>query len=166
MQTDKKTSDKKTAIRSIAQNKKAYHEYFIEDTYQAGIELFGTEVKSMRAGRCNFKDSYVEIADGQAFVVNLHISPYEQGNIFNKDPLRKRRLLLNRWEINKLNGAITRQGYTVVPIKAYFLGSFVKLDIALAKGKKLYDKRDSIAERDRKRWDEQEFSERSRRRED
>jgi len=142
----------KSAVRNIAQNKKAYHDYYIEDTYQAGIELFGTEVKSLRAGRLSFKDSYVEITDRrEAFVVNMHISPYEHGNIFNRDPVRKRRLLLNRWEINKLHGAITRQGYTVVPVRAYFLGSLVKLDIALAKGKKLYDKRDAIADKDRKR---------------
>lgn len=153
---------KEKTIRNIAQNKKAYHDFFVEDTYQAGIELSGTEVKSMRAGRCNFKDSYVEVTGREAFIVNMHISPYEQGNIFNKDPLRKRRLLLNRWEINKLNGAITRQGYTVVPLRAYFLGSYVKLDIALAKGKKLYDKRDAIAARDSKREQEQEFRERHR----
>jgi len=149
----------KTAIRSIAQNKKAYHDYYIETTYQAGIELFGTEVKSLRAGRCNFKDSYVEITDDrQAFLVHMHISPYEHGNIFNKDPVRKRRLLLNRWEINKLHGAITRDGYTVVPTRAYFLGSYVKIDVALAKGKKLYDKRDATAQRDMKRQAEREFA--------
>ncbi|MCL2702711.1 MAG: SsrA-binding protein SmpB [Defluviitaleaceae bacterium] len=165
MQTNQ-NQEKKTVIRNIAQNKKAYHDYYIEDTYQAGIELSGTEVKSMRAGRCNFKDSYIEIAGREAFVVNMHISPYEHGNIFNRDPLRKRRLLLNRWEINKLNGAITRQGYTVVPLRAYFQGSYVKIDIALAKGKKLYDKRDAIAERDRKRDEEHEFRERTNRRDD
>ncbi|MDR1704778.1 MAG: SsrA-binding protein SmpB [Clostridiales bacterium] len=151
----------KSVIRNIAQNRKAYHDYYIEDTYQAGIELSGTEVKSMRAGRCNFKDSYVDVEGRQAFIVNMHISPYEQGNIFNRDPLRKRRLLLNQWEINKLHGAVTRQGYTVVPTRAYFQGSLVKIDIALAKGKKLYDKREAIADRDRKREAEQELRDRT-----
>lgn len=154
-------ADKKNT-KLIAQNKKAYHDYFIEETYQAGIELFGTEVKSLRAGKCNLKDSYVEMTGGEAFIVNMHISPYEQGNIFNKDPMRKRRLLLNRYEINKLNGAVMRQGYTIVPVKAYFQGSLVKIDIAMAKGKKLYDKREEIAKKDQRREAEQELRERSR----
>jgi SsrA-binding protein len=141
----------------IAQNKKAYYNFFIEETFQAGIELFGTEVKSLRAGRCNLGDSYVEIKDRQAFVVNFHISPYEQANIFNKDPMRKRRLLLNKSEIKQLHAAITRDGYTIVPVKIYFTGSLVKLDIALAKGKKLYDKRHSIAQRDVRRESEKDF---------
>jgi len=132
----------------IAQNKKAYHDYFIEETYQAGIELFGTEVKALRQGKCNIKDSYVAIRGREAFIVGLHISPYDHGNIFNRDPLRDRRLLLHKYEINKLLGATTRDGYTVVPVKVYFSGSLVKLDIALAKGKKLYDKRHAIAKRD------------------
>jgi len=134
-------------FKLIAQNKKAYHDYFIDETYQAGIELVGTEVKSLRAGKCNLKDSYVEVKDRQAFVVNMHISPYEQGNIFNKDPMRKRRLLLHKYEINKLIGAVTRDGYTIVPLKIYLSGSLVKIDIALAKGKKLYDKRETLAKK-------------------
>lgn len=150
----------KNKVRLIAQNKKAYHDYFIEDVYQAGIALTGTEVKSLRAGRCNLRDSYVEIAGREAFIVNMHISPYEQGNIYNADPLRRRRLLLNRWEINKLTGAIARQGYTVIPVKVYFVGSYVKMDIAFAKGKKLYDKREAIAKRDQKREAEREIKER------
>jgi len=132
----------------IAQNKKAYHDFFIEETYQAGIELFGTEVKSLRQGKCNIKDSYVAIRNREAFIVGLHISPYDHGNIFNRDPLRDRRLLLHKYEINKLLGATTRDGYTVVPVKVYFSGGLVKIDIALAKGKKLYDKRHAIAKRD------------------
>jgi len=138
-------------VRLIAQNKKAYHDYFIDETFQAGIELVGTEVKSLRAGRCNLKDSYVAVEGRQAYIMNMHISTYEHGNIHNKDPLRRRRLLLHKSEINKLIGAIARDGYTVVPTRVYFHGSFVKLDVALAKGKKLYDKRESIAKRDQER---------------
>ena len=141
----------------IAQNKKACFNFFIEETYQAGIELFGMEVKSLRAGKCNLGDSYVEIKDGQAFVVNFHVSPYEQAGSFNKDPMRKRRLLLHKSEIRQLNSAITRDGYTIVPVKVYFSGSLVKLDVALAKGKKLYDKRHSIAQRDARRENEKDF---------
>ena len=141
----------KMRVKVLAQNKKAFFDYFIEETYQAGISLAGTEVKSLRAGRCNLKDSFVEIVGREAFVVNMHISPYEHGNIFNKDPLRKRRLLLHKWEINKLLGAITRDGFTVVPLRIYLQGSLVKLDIAIVKGKKLYDKRDDAAKKDAKR---------------
>ena len=141
----------------IAQNKKAHHDYFIEETYQAGIELCGTEVKSLRAGRCNLKDSFVSVKNGQAVIENMHISPYEHGNIFNRDPLRPRRLLLHKYEINKLNGAITREGFTVVPTRVYFSGSLVKVDIAVAKGKKLYDKREAIAKKDQRREFEREF---------
>ncbi len=151
----------KTGIKLIANNKKATHDYFIEETFQAGISLSGTEVKSLRAGRCNVRESYVSIDNREAYVVNMHISPYEQGNIFNKDPLRKRKLLLHKWQINKLIGAITRDGYTIVPVKVYFAGSYVKLDIGIAKGKKLYDKRHSIAERDYKRDMQKEFKERN-----
>lgn len=150
-------ADEKKSYKLISQNKKAYHDYFIEDTFQAGIELFGTEVKSLRAGKCNLKDSYVEIVGREAFVTGMHISPYEQGNIFNKDPIRKRRLLLHKYEINKLIGAVTRDGYTVVPIKIYFSNSLVKIDVALAKGKKLYDKRHAIATKDQRREHEKEF---------
>jgi len=150
-------SDKKRNFKLIAQNKKAYFDYFIEETFQAGIELFGTEVKSLRAGQCSLRDSYVEISKREAFITNMHISPYEHGNIFNKDPLRKRRLLLHKYEINKLIGSVMRDGYTIVPVKVYFSGSLVKVDIALAKGKKLYDKRHEIAKKDQRREMEQEF---------
>ena len=135
----------------IAQNKKAYHDYFIEETIQAGISLAGTEVKSLRMGKCSLKESYIQIKDGEAFIYNMHISPYEQGNIFNKDPLRPRRLLLHKAQIRKWDHEVRAAGYTVVPLKVYFDRSYVKVDIALAKGKKLYDKRDSAAARDAKR---------------
>lgn len=144
-------------IKLLAQNKKAYHDYFINETYQAGIELVGTEVKSLRAGRCNLKDSFVRIEDGEAFVFGMHISPYEHGNIFNKDPVRKRRLLLHKFEIKKLQEAMMQDGLTIVPTRIYLAGSLVKLDIAIAKGKKLYDKRHSIAERDVKREAQKDF---------
>ena len=138
----------KEGIKIIAQNKKAYHDFFINDIYQAGMELIGTEVKSLRGGKCNLKDSFVRIENGEAFVHGMHISPYEHGNIFNKDPMRKRRLLLHKYEIKKLQVAITQDGLTIVPTRVYLQGSRVKLDIAIAKGKKLYDKRDSIAQKD------------------
>ncbi|MCL2575324.1 MAG: SsrA-binding protein SmpB [Defluviitaleaceae bacterium] len=141
----------------IAQNRKAKFNYFIEETFQAGIELFGMEVKSLRAGKCNLGEAHVEVRDRQAFIVNMHISPYEQANMFNKDPLRKRRLLLHKREINKLLGSVTREGYTIIPVKIYFSGAYVKLDIALAKGKKLYDKRHSIAQKDARRENERDF---------
>jgi SsrA-binding protein len=150
-------SKDKNANKLISQNKKAYHEYFIEETFQAGIELVGTEVKSLRAGKCNMRDSYVKIINNEAFVENLHISPYEKGNIFNKDPLRSRKLLLNRKEINSLIGSSATDGYTIVPTKIYFVRSYVKIDIGLAKGKKLYDKRQSIANKDQQREAEKEF---------
>jgi len=150
-------SQEKKSYKLIAQNKKAYHDYFIEETFQAGISLSGTEVKSLRAGRCNLKDSYVNVSTGEAFIENMHISPYEQGNIFNKDPVRPRRLLLHKYEINKLIGAVTRDGYTIVPLKIYLQGSIVKVDIALAKGKKLYDKREAIAKKTQSREAEKEF---------
>lgn len=141
----------------IAQNKKAYHEYFIEDVYQAGISLAGTEVKSLRAGKCSLKESFIRMENGQAFIYNMHISPYEQGNIFNKDPLRVRRLLLHKNEIRKIAQEVQAAGYTVVPLKVYFDRSYVKVDIALAKGKKLYDKRETIAKNDQRRQAEKEF---------
>lgn len=142
---------KKGAKRNIAQNKKAYHDFFIEETIECGIELFGTEVKSLREGRVNLKDSYCNVVKGEVFVNGMHISPYEKGNIFNKDPMRVRKLLLHRREINRLIGLVQQQGYTLVPTSLYFLGSKVKLEMALAKGKKLYDKRDDAAKRDAKR---------------
>lgn len=148
---------KEKGSRLIAQNKKAYHEYFIEQTFQAGIALAGTEVKSLRQGKCSLKESFIKIDNREAFIYNMHISPYEQGNIFNKDPLRTRKLLLHKREINKIVGAITQDGYTVVPIRVYFDRSLVKVDIAIAKGKKLYDKRQSIAKNDQRRAAEKEF---------
>ena len=151
---------KEKTTRLIAQNKKAYHDYFIEETFQAGISLAGTEVKSMRAGRCNLKESYIRIEGNSAFVEGMHISPYTHGNIFNQDPVRKRRLLLHRKEINRLRAAISREGYTIVPVKVYFHRSYVKLDIALAKGKKLYDKRDAIAKKTQERDAQRQFAQR------
>ncbi len=148
---------KEKGSRLIAQNKKAYHDYFIEDTYQAGISLAGTEVKSLRMGKCSLKESFIKIENREAFIYNMHISPYEQGNIFNKDPLRTRKLLLHKSEINKLLGQITIAGYTVVPLKVYFDRSLVKVDIGIAKGKKLYDKRQTIAKNDQRREAEKEF---------
>ena len=148
---------KKVEKRNIAQNKKAYHEYFIEETIECGIELFGTEVKSLREGRVNLKDSYCNIVKGEVFVNGMHISPYEKGNIFNKDPLRVRKLLLHKYEINKMAGKIAEKGYTLVPLQVYFRGSLVKVEIGLAKGKKLYDKRQDIAKKDQRREAEKEF---------
>ncbi len=141
----------------IAQNKKAYHDYFIEETFQAGLSLAGTEVKSFRQGKCSLKESFIRIESGEAFIYNMHISPYEQGNIFNKDPLRTRRLLLHKAEINKIGRSIQEAGYTVVPLKVYFYKSLVKMDIGIAKGKKLYDKRQTIAKKDQLREAEKDF---------
>ena len=141
----------KESIKLIANNKKAYHDYFIEDTYEAGISLAGTEVKSMRMGKCSLKESFIKDEKGELFIYGMHISPYEKGNIFNKDPLRVRKLLMHRYEINKIMGKVTIKGYTLVPLKVYFKGSLVKVEIGLARGKKLYDKRAAMAERDSKR---------------
>lgn len=142
---------KEKGTRLIANNKKAYFDYFIEETYEAGIELVGTEVKSLRMGHCSIKEAFVDVDHGEVFVNQMHISPYEKGNIFNKDPLRKRKLLLHRYEINKIMGQSKLKGYTLVPLKVYFSGSLVKLEIGLAKGKKLYDKRNDIAKKDQQR---------------
>jgi len=147
----------KDNTKLISQNKKAYYDYFIEETFQAGISLLGTEVKSMRAGRCNLKESYIIFENGEAFISGMHVSPYEFGNIFNKDPLRRRRLLLHKSQINKLRGAVTKEGYTVVPVRVYLAGSLVKVDIALAKGKKQYDKRDVLAKKAQRREAEKDF---------
>lgn len=141
----------KEGSSTIAQNKKAYHDYFIDETYEAGISLFGTEVKSIREGKINLKDSYISVKSGEAILLGMHISPYEKGNIFNKDPLRDRKLLLHRREINKLIGLSQQDGYTLIPLKVYFKGSYVKLLIGVCRGKKNYDKRQSIAEREAKR---------------
>ena len=147
----------KDSIKLIANNKKAYHDYFIEDTWETGISLHGTEVKSLRMGKCSIKESFVRIEKGEVFVYGMHISPYEKGNIFNRDPLRVRKLLLHRSEINKIVGKIAEKGYTLVPLKVYFKGSLVKVEIGLAKGKKLYDKRAVIAKKDIRREAEKEF---------
>ena len=138
-------------MKTIAQNKKARHDYFVEETYEAGIELCGTEVKSLRAGRVNLKDSWCSIVDGEIFVNGMHISPYEQGNIFNRDPMRVRRLLMHKKEILKLYGTVKQTGYSLIPISLYFKDSKVKLQVRLCKGKKLYDKRADMAERSAKR---------------
>ena len=138
-------------IKLAAQNKKARHDYFIEDTYEAGIALAGTEVKSLRMGKCSIKEAFVRIDKGEVWVYGMNINPYEKGNIFNKDPLRPRKLLMHRAEISKLDSKIAIKGYTIVPLQVYFKGSLVKLEIGLARGKKLYDKREDIAKRDAKR---------------
>ena len=147
----------KESIKLIANNKKAYHDYFVDDTYEAGISLHGTEVKSLRMGRCSIKEAFIRIEHDEVFVYNMHISPYEKGNIFNKDPLRVRKLLLHRQEIRKIQGHITQKGYTIVPLSVYFSGSLVKVEIGLAKGKKLYDKRQDIAKKDQRREAERKF---------
>ena len=147
----------KTSIKLIANNKKAYHDFFIEDTFEAGIALHGTEVKSLRMGKCSIKEAFVRIENGEVFVYGMHISPYEKGNIFNKDPLRVKKLLMHRYEINKLMGKIKEKGLTLVPLKVYFKGSLVKVEIGLARGKKLYDKREDIAKKDQRREAEKEF---------
>ena len=141
----------------IANNKKAFHDYFIEEKYEAGISLAGTEVKSLRQGKCSIKESFIRIEKGEVFIYGMHISPYEKGNIFNKDPLRVKKLLLHKYEINKMAGKIAEKGYTLVPLQVYFRGSLVKVEIGLAKGKKLYDKRQDIAKKDQKREAEKEF---------
>ena len=145
------------AKKLIANNKKAYHDYFIEEKYEAGISLAGTEVKSLRMGRCSIKEAFIRIEHDEVFVYNMHISPYEKGNIFNKDPLRVRKLLLHKYEIRKLIGKMNQKGYTLVPLSVYFKGSLIKVEIALAKGKKLYDKRQDIAKKDQRRAAEREF---------
>ena len=147
----------KTSIKLLANNKKAYHDFFIEDTFEAGISLHGTEVKSLRMGKCSIKEAFVRIENGEVFVYGMHISPYEKGNIFNKDPLRVKKLLMHRYEINKLMGKIKEKGLTLVPLKVYFKGSLVKVEIGLARGKKLYDKREDIAKKDQRREAEKEF---------
>ena len=141
----------KVEKKLIANNKKAYHDYFLEEKYEAGIELHGTEVKSLRLGKCSVKESFIRIENGEVIIYGMHISPYEKGNIFNKDPMRPKKLLMHKAEIRMLIGKIAEQGYTIVPVEVYFKGSLVKIEIALAKGKKLYDKRHDIAKKDMKR---------------
>ena len=147
----------KESRKLIANNKKAYHEYFLEEIYEAGISLKGTEVKSLRMGRCSIKESYIRIENGEVVLYQMHIPPYEKGNIFNRDPLRPRKLLMHKSEILKLLGKIKEKGYTIVPVEVYFSGSLVKVKIALAKGKKLYDKRADIAKKDQRREAQREF---------
>ena len=147
----------KESIKLIAQNKKARHEYFLEELFEAGISLSGTEVKSLRMGKCSLKESFVRIQNNEAFIWNMHISPYEKGNIFNRDPLRTRKLLLHRQEIKRLIGAVKTDGYTIIPVQVYFKGNYAKMQIALAKGKKLYDKRQDLAKKDQRREAEKDF---------
>lgn len=147
----------KTDGKMIANNKKAYHDYFILENYEAGIALHGTEVKSLRMGKCSIKESFIRVEGGEVYIYGMHISPYEKGNIFNKDPLRARKLLLHKNEINKILGKTKEKGMAVVPLKVYFKGSLVKVEIGLAKGKKLYDKRQDIAKKDQKREAERDF---------
>lgn len=144
-------------IKLIANNKKAYHDYFIDEKYEAGIELAGTEVKSLRMGKCSIKESFIKIERGEVFAYGMNISPYEKGNIFNKDPLRIRKLLLHRVQITKLDEKMAQKGYTLVPLQVYLKGSLVKVEIGLARGKKLYDKREDIAKKDQRREIERDF---------
>ena len=147
----------KDGFKLIANNKKAYFDYFIEDKYEAGVALHGTEVKSIRMGKCSIKESYIKIEDGEVFIYGMHISPYEKGNIFNKDPMRIKKLLMHKYEINKLNGKLQQKGLTLVPLQVYIKGGLVKVEVGLARGKKLYDKRESLAKKDMKREAEKEF---------
>ncbi|MGN0167370.1 MAG: SsrA-binding protein SmpB [Acetatifactor sp.] len=150
-------AQKKETQKLIANNKKAYHDYFIDETYETGVALHGTEVKSMRMGKCSIKESFIRIENGEVFVYGMHVSPYEKGNIFNKDPLRVKKLLMHKYEINKLAGKIAEKGYTLVPLQVYFKEGKVKVEIGLARGKKLYDKREDIAKKDARREMEREF---------
>jgi len=147
----------KEGMKLVANNKKAYHDFFIEEKYEAGLVLHGTEVKSLRMGKCSIKEGFARIENGEAYVYGMNISPYEKGNIFNRDPLRPKKMLLHKQEIMKLNGALTEKGYALVPLSVYFKDGRAKIEIGLAKGKKLYDKRDAIAKKDMKRETEREF---------
>ena len=147
----------KEALKLVANNKKAYHDYFIEEKYEAGLVLHGTEVKSLRLGKCSIKESFIRIESGEMFIYGMHVSPYEKGNIFNKDPLRVRKLLLHKREIMKLFGKMKEKGYTIVPLQVYFSNGRAKMEIGLARGKKLYDKREDIAKKDQRREAEKEF---------
>ena len=148
---------KQPGTKSIAVNRKARHDYFVQETYEAGISLHGTEVKSLRMGKCSIKEAFIHIENGEVILYGMHISPYEKGNIFNKDPLRPKKLLMHKKEILKLQGKMKEKGYTIVPVQVYFKGSLVKVQIALAKGKKLYDKRQDIAKKDQRREAERDF---------
>ena len=147
----------KDGFKLVANNKKAYFDYFIEEKYEAGVALHGTEVKSIRMGKCSIKESYIKIENGEVFIYGMHISPYEKGNIFNKDPMRVKKLLMHKYEINKLNGKLQQKGLTLVPLQVYLKGGLVKVEVGLARGKKLYDKRESLAKKDMKREAEKEF---------
>ena len=152
----------KEAIKLVANNKKAYHDYFIDEKFECGIELFGTEVKSIRMGKCSVKEAFVRIDKNEVYIYGMHINPYEKGNIFNKDPLRARKLVMHRSEINMLEGKIREKGLTLVPLQVYFKGSLVKVEIGLARGKKLYDKRDDIAKKDQRREVERDYKQKLR----
>ncbi len=147
----------KESMKLVANNKKAYFDYFIDDKFEAGIALHGTEVKSIRMGKCSIKESYIKIEDGEVFIYGMHVSPYEKGNIFNKDPMRIKKLLMHKYEINKLAGKLQQKGLTLVPLQVYLKGGLVKVEVGLARGKKLYDKRESLAKKDMKREAEKEF---------
>lgn len=151
----------KQSVKLVANNKKAFHEYFIDEKLETGVELYGTEVKALRMGKCSIKESFIKIEKGEVFVYGMHISPYEKGNIFNKDPLRVRKLLLHRQEIGRLSAKIKEKGYTLIPLQVYFKGSLVKVEIGLGKGKKLYDKRDDMAKKDARREIERGFKARN-----
>jgi len=159
-------ADKKTSSRVIAQNKKAWHDYFVDEKYEAGIALFGTEVKSIRQGEVNLKDSYCSFKDGELYALGIHVSPYEKGNIFNREPRRERKLLMHKREIVKLCGLVSQKGYTLIPLSLYFSGKNVKVELGLCRGKKLYDKRDSAAARDADREIDRRMKDRSRSYED
>ena len=148
---------KESVNKLTANNKKAYYDYFIEDKYEAGLVLHGTEVKSLRMGKCSIKESYVQIINGEVYIINMNITPYEKGNIFNRDPLRPKKLLLHKQEINKLAGKTSQQGYTIVPLQVYISNGKMKIEIGVGKGKKNYDKRDSIAKKDQQREAQKEF---------
>ena len=152
----------KESFKTIAQNRKARHDFFVEESYEAGIELVGTEVKSLRAGSCNLRDAWVEIKGGEMFVRQMHVSPYEQGNIFNRDPMRVRKLLMHKREIAKIGFLLQTKGYTLIPLSVYFKGSHIKVQVGLCKGKKLYDKRDDMAKRDAQRDIDRSIKERDR----
>lgn len=147
----------KEAMKLVANNKKAYHDYFIEEKYEAGLVLHGTEVKSMRMGKCSVKEAFIRIENGEAFIYGMHVSPYEKGNLFNRDPMRIKKLLLHKLEIEKMAGKMSEKGYTLVPLQVYFKDGRAKVEIGLAKGKKLYDKRQDIAKKDQRREAEKEF---------
>ena len=150
-------AQKKETQKLIANNKKAFHDYFIDETYEAGVALHGTEVKSMRMGKCSIKEAFIRIENGEVFIYGMHVSPYEKGNLFNKDPLRVKKLLMHKYEINKLSSKIAEKGYTLVPLQVYFKEGRVKVEVGLARGKKLYDKRADIAKKDQRRETEREF---------